>query len=277
MENRRPIKLTRREEILRMKDSAPPPADLLEAEDSVVSDENNNESTTESTETDPGTEETQIFNKKKDREKKTKYWVYILAVFIVLYSVYVFGVHRRYSLIIAQMERDTDRIEKRVIGLEEVLKSKYREVDVADYLEGARVIYDLTTPPYRKKSWLLKETKGYNGELAIDKVCTKGHCYSFNGSEGKLAIAFKNEKIIKKIGISHPIFDSRKSAIKRFTLDCIVNNKERRIGEFEYEIPGDSFQQFSFPPVSCTGILIRVKSNHGQKEYTCIYKVYAFE
>ncbi|KAI5187389.1 hypothetical protein NEHOM01_2139 [Nematocida homosporus] len=266
MESRRPLRLQKRDEILRKREVEP---NVPEIDDTFISDE-------ESIEDSETINETKSQPLNKEVSFSLRY--IILSILVVGYTVYILSVYRRCSGLVTRLEEEAFSMQRRVAELESLLKSKYREVDVADYLEGARIIYDLTTPPYQTKNWLLgQRSQGYNGELAIDKVCTKGHCYSFNGSEGKLAIAFKDEKIIKKIGIIHPIFDSRKSAIKRFSLDCIVNNKEKRVGEFEYEIPGDSFQQFLFPPQACTGIVLRIKSNHGNPNYTCIYKVYAFE
>ncbi|KAI5192323.1 hypothetical protein NECID01_1889 [Nematocida sp. AWRm77] len=265
MENRRPLRVQRKEDILRLQDT-------LSKEDSEeISSEEETQEDTQSLAEEP---------RKKKEKKDAKEGSYVLVstlVLMLVYLGYMYTVYRKCSQGIEKVESANKGLRLKIEELESLFHSKYKEVDVADYLEGARIIYDLTTPPYEKKRWNMKTLKGHSGEVAIDKVCAKGYCYSFKGSEGKLAVAFKNEKIIRKIGISHPIFDSRASAIKNFTVDCIVNNQEQRIGEFEYEIPGDSFQQFTIPPTKCTGIILRVKSNHGHKEYTCIYKVYAFE
>ncbi|KAI5172759.1 hypothetical protein NEFER03_1791 [Nematocida sp. LUAm3] len=259
MENRRPIKATTKDEILRI-------PEVLEEKEEYESSGSTEELPESSYDVSRGI----------IKEKKSRKVYYVITAIFTIYSVYMYYIHRKCAQLIISVEQERNNIAKRISELEVVLSSKYKEVDVADYLEGARILYDLTTPPYRRKG-VFREVTGYNGELAIDKVCTKGHCYSFNGAEGKIAIAFKDEKIIKKIGISHPVFDKRHSAIKRFTVDCLVNNKEKRIGEFEYEIPGDSFQHFEIAPIACTGIIVRVKSNHGSKAYTCIYKIFAFE
>lgn len=161
--------------------------------------------------------------------------------------------------------------------LEEYVKSRTSEIDVADYLEGARIIYEHTTQPYSEKGWFGKTENGWGGEMALNKAYEKGCCYSFNGNTGKLAIAFKNPKILRKIGIFHPQQESKFSAVKGFTLYGLINGEEEKIGEYQYEIPGDSYQQFLFEPIKCTGIIIRVHTNHGHRKYTCIYKVYAFE
>lgn len=266
MENRRPLRVQRKEDILKLR-SEPEPESL----GGMETDEESEEGTQTVSE-----EELRPVARKKAALAPTRSYL-VLPLLVLLYAGYMHHVYRKCNTSIERVELANRTLQQKIDEMEFLLQSKYKEVDVADFLEGARVIYDLTTPPFEKKRWNLKVLKGHGGEMAIDKVCTKGHCYSFNGSEGKLALAFKNEKIIKKIGISHPIFDSRSSAIKNFTVDCLVHNQEQRVGEFEYEIPGDPFQQFAIPPTKCTGLVIRVKSNHGNKEYTCIYKVHAFE
>lgn len=161
--------------------------------------------------------------------------------------------------------------------LEAYIKRRTSEVDVADYLEGARIIYEHTTQPYSEKGWFGNIKNGWGGEMALNKAYEKGCCYSFNGNTGKLAIAFKNPKLLRKIGIFHPQQESNLSALKGFSLYGLINGEEEKIGDYQYEVPGDSYQQFLFEPVKCTGIILRVHTNHGHRKYTCIYKVYAFE
>lgn len=306
MESRRPIRIQKKEEILRLRDTEEtsqlntkghtPESNTAEHTAEITIDQDTpEEDRSDSTyETVVYRSDEQVPNKttkkprkRKDTEKshteKTKkkkdtaHTLFYFAIFVSIAAGYF--LHRINSKLMKNIqiiENSTKEMRSKVEELEDLLHSKHKEVDVADYLEGARIIHDLTTESFYKKHWI-KPVKGLSAEVAIDRVCTKHHCYSFRGSEGKLAIAFKNEKVIRKIGLLHPLYENRQSAIKRFTVDCLVNNDHVRVGEFEYEIPGDSFQQFTIRPTRCTGVIFRVVSNHGNKEYTCIYKVYAFE
>ncbi|KAI5192818.1 hypothetical protein NEMIN01_2234 [Nematocida minor] len=316
MENRRPIRIQKKEEILRIKETAPsaeaPPREAIpgniysshpssktpehsvesdSAEENTLTEDSDDQTpykTTNTSEDEDG-EESKLYKTKKDRVADQKchkkraasnvqryFSLYASLLVSVAVGYFLYRINYTCHKNIQILEDNSKLLSEKVSELEAFLHSKHKEIDVADYLEGARIIHDLTTESFSKAHWI-RPVKGLSAEVAIDRVCTKHHCYSFGGEEGKLAIAFKNEKIIRKIGILHPLYDNRQSAIKKFTVDCIVNNEHVRVGEFEYEIPGDSFQQFVIPATKCTGIIFRIKSNHGNKEYTCIYKVYAFE
>lgn len=280
MENRRPIRVQKKEDILRIKEQKEEPLHNA-AESSENASDISADSETDSDETlQSENVSTAAGVRAKNKKEKAPFRRYIsfywsLASCIVI-GYLLYRINNKCTTNIQVIENRNKMLSQKVEELEAFLHSKHKEVDVADYLEGARIIHDLTTESFSTRDWF-KPIKGLSAEVAIDRVCTKHHCYSFKGSEGKLAIAFKNEKIIRKIGILHPLYDNRSSAIKKFTVDCIVNNNHVRVGSFEYEIPGDSFQQFSITPTQCTGIVFRIQSNHGNKLYTCIYKVYAFE
>jgi len=259
MENRRPIRVQKKEDILKYRS----PQDPLHPCSEVTSEEAEN-----SSEARP--------DKKREETNRTKKINWVVLAVVVAGALWISSISRRQKKDLRTIEKIREEIEKRMQEIEYLIKSKSKDNDVADFLEGARIIHEITTPVYRTK-WGVRTVIGGSAELAIDKVCTKGHCYSFSGSEGKIAVGFRNEKLIKKIGISHPNFDNRASAVRKFTVDCIVNNREQKVGDFEYEVPGDSFQQFSIAPIKCTGIVLRIKSNHGNKEYTCVYKIHAFE
>lgn len=283
MENRRPIRIQKKEEILRLRETEGrkgeiPTEEIEHSTDSVQSNE-------KASPAEEASSYETVVHESTEKEKKTaktdrKQTQNILSYFVIAISIviglFMYISNSRLGREIGQMEIRSREMKGKINELEALLYSKHKETDVADYLEGARIIHDLTTDSFYKNHWL-KPVKGLPAEVAIDRVCMKHHCYSFRGSEGKLAVGFKNEKLIRKIGILHPLYENRKSAVKRFTVDCIVNSEHVRVGEFEYEIPGDSFQQFSINPTKCTGVVFRIISNHGNREYTCIYKVYAFE
>ncbi|KAI5167371.1 hypothetical protein NEIG_00666 [Nematocida sp. ERTm5] len=279
MENRRPIRIQKKEEIFRIKEAAHPVDSSAPAGSTNSINANKEEDSDETTASDALSteEEDEVVAKKQNTSHVLKYATFYWSAIMCIVVGYLFHrVNHKCDTRIKAMAQANHILTEKINQLESLLHSKHREIDVADYLEGARIIHDLTTDSFVKKGWL-NSVKGLGAEVAIDRVCTKYHCYSFKGSEGKLAIAFKNEKVIRKIGVIHPSYDNKSSAMKSFFVDCIVNNNHVCMGEFEYEVPGDAFQQFLIPPTKCTGIVFRIKSNHGKKEYTCIYKVYAFE
>ncbi|KAH9387017.1 uncharacterized protein NEMAJ01_1913 [Nematocida major] len=284
MENRRPIRIQKKEDVLRMKEESPE----MSPEEECTSE---GESLSELVSNDDLSEGENDLAKEKNARKKCvsehrekwgllfRHLLFAWSLISCLFIGYLlYRVNQNCFSHISTVEKRAAEITRKVSELEALFNSKYKEVDVADYLEGARIMHDISTEAYFVRKFpFWKSTKGLNAEVAIDRIIDKHHCYSFAGSEGKLGIAFKNEKIIQKVGIAHPLYDSRSSAVKNFSVDCLVGGREVHVGDFEYEIPGDSFQQFPIPPTACTGIIFRIKSNHGRKEYTCIYKVYAFE
>ncbi|KAI5135519.1 hypothetical protein NEAUS04_0118 [Nematocida ausubeli] len=289
MENRRPLRIRKKEEIFRIKEIQTAEKDDTKGSLPHVSDEEPHTDSEEYNSLNISTPEEEAKEeeiKKEEVERKLSFWSLYMqsssfsVCVLVIGAVLGFLLHSYYRNLDNCINGLKDKIEsqkERLLELESIFHSKNREIDVADYLEGARILYNITTDPYVEKKWFKSNVTGLSAEVAIDRVCDKHHCYSFNGSEGKLGIAFKNEKIIRKIGIMHPLYNDRTSAVKSFTVDCIMNDKHINMGEFEYEIPGDSFQQFSITPTKCTGMIFKIKSNHGKKQYTCIYKIYAFE
>ncbi|OAG29520.1 hypothetical protein NEDG_00653 [Nematocida displodere] len=261
MENRRPIKLHRAEELLKAPNHVEPLHLLEETSDESRALLSENEETLVS----------------PPQASHKKYLFGAVSGLVVLYGVYLQYLYSQCTKEVFRIDEANKALSAGLNEIKTLLHQKSRKTDVADHLEGARIIHELTTPPYLKKGWNGEVVTGSSADLAINTVCTIGHCYSFNGSVGKIAIAFSDQKRISSIAILHPLFGNKKSAIKSFTLDAIFNNQETRVGEFEYELPGDPYQKYTFPPTTCTGLILRVKSNHGHKEYTCIYKIYAFE
>lgn len=109
-----------------------------------------------------------------------------------------------------------------------------------------------------------------------------GECWSFKGSEGYVVISlsgavlptsFTLEHIPKELS-PHGRIDS---APKDFTVLGLHDSYDYDgipLGDFRYEEDGPVIQQFAAlaQPDHFTHIELRVKSNWGHKEYTCLYR-----
>lgn len=93
-------------------------------------------------------------------------------------------------------------------------------------------------------------------------------CLSFKGNSGVFEIKLKQKEELKKMAIYHPISGNSKSAMNKFEVIC-GNIK------FCYEYNGNGYQEFELNGF-CDCIRINVITNHGEKKYTSIYRVYLF-
>ncbi|KAF7277279.1 hypothetical protein GWI33_008878, partial [Rhynchophorus ferrugineus] len=109
-----------------------------------------------------------------------------------------------------------------------------------------------------------------------------GECWAFKGSNGGAIIKLLGPIRIDAVSIEHisknisPTGDST-TAPKDFTVWGLKTPTDRGtlLGQYSYNIQGPLIQMFSLshPPTEAYEIVeLRILSNHGNADFTCIYR-----
>lgn len=98
-----------------------------------------------------------------------------------------------------------------------------------------------------------------------------GDCLAFNGSRGKFTVVLKNLAYITKIGFYHPNLKNNTSAMREFAVRGYKDSS--LVKESVFEFVGRGFEEFSVGEFLGDKLEIEILNNHGNKKYTCIYKV----
>lgn len=163
------------------------------------------------------------------------------------------------------------------------------KISLPDYAlqsAGASIEPSLTSPTYSQKanegwdSWFGRKRYGSPPSVILQPDNTVGNCWAFQGSKGNVSIELAKPVIPTAISLEHvaiSVAHNPSSAPKEFTvwglefLDKSVGATQ--LGEFEYQEGSSQIQTF---PVTASRpfshVLLQVVSNHGNKEYTCIYR-----
>ncbi|XP_013870983.1 SUN domain-containing protein 2 isoform X3 [Austrofundulus limnaeus] len=161
--------------------------------------------------------------------------------------------------------------------------------DFALETQGASVVSTRCSETYRIRSacvtlfgfplWYPSESprtviQGY-------QVLLPGKCWAFHGVQGTLVISLSHPIRITHVTLDHlPRYNSPTgridSAPKDFEVYGMKNDTEEGtlLGTFTYNEDGESTQTFELPPsdVVYRFVELRVLSNWGQVEYTCLYR-----
>ncbi|KAG1685264.1 hypothetical protein DVH05_009632 [Phytophthora capsici] len=133
--------------------------------------------------------------------------------------------------------------------------------------------------------WWLSRHNG-RPETALSETMEMGSCWGIAGSSGRLSVKFAQQIIADAITIDHipaQIASDFSSAPKEFRVLGISGHPLREtvefttFGNFSYASNGAPSQTFKFTsPLSqrspIDGITLEVLSNHGNPEYTCLYR-----
>lgn len=128
------------------------------------------------------------------------------------------------------------------------------------------------------KKWLWTPIKG--PETILNPDITLGNCWAFEGSQGFVTIRIANPIIPESFSIDHvpaSISPDISSAPRKFkVIGITVDDISQELGEYEYVIGKGVVQNFPVQnnPDNKSFILYRLEilSNHGNQEYTCIYR-----
>lgn len=119
--------------------------------------------------------------------------------------------------------------------------------------------------------------------VVIQPTMTPGECWSFTGAEGVLVVqlsrtiiptSFTYEHIRKELTPDLHI----DSAPRHFRVKSLKDANDLEgllLGEYDYDKDGEPLQQFQVQnpnPVPTRFIELIVQSNHGEMQYTCLYR-----
>ena len=121
--------------------------------------------------------------------------------------------------------------------------------------------------------------------LAIQPQVLPGECWAFKGSKGKLTIRLMATIFPTAFSIEHiPIVltpnGKMDSAMHDFSVYGFENQASKTsviLGNYQYDINSPEYLQYFPVQIEVKDALqiieFRIESNHGNKEYTCIYRV----
>jgi len=176
---------------------------------------------------------------------------------------------------------------------EELEKFSADRLNMTDYaLEstGARIMAQYTSFPY--PSGLLASLKGRTGENPVVMLMpstARGHCWAFGGDKGQATILLSAMIVPTAVSIDHissGVAVNIDSAPRDFRVygykhrSEIAANRRVLLGEFRYDVnAGRQVQTFYLSPEAqdqarggVQYVRLEVTSNHGNEEYTCIYR-----
>ncbi|CAG9854232.1 unnamed protein product [Phyllotreta striolata] len=105
-----------------------------------------------------------------------------------------------------------------------------------------------------------------------------GSCFAFAGHRGRVRLKLGKRIMVRAVSVDHVrVHADRSSAPKEFEVYGLENpdseDSGALLGTFRYDIEGRPVQ--TFPVDGHTGyeyVELRVLSNHGKKEFTCVYR-----
>lgn len=154
---------------------------------------------------------------------------------------------------------------------------------------GGSVISTRCSETYTKKTALVSIFgiplfyKSNSPRTAIQPDVNPGECWAFKGSIGTLVIqlsrkikitAISMEHIPKSIS-PHGRIDSAPKDFSVYSLSDLNDQKGVCLGNYTYEDNGRPLQQFSLQVENTAAtqlVEVRISSNHGNLEFTCLYR-----
>ncbi|ADM12647.1 spindle pole body associated protein [Encephalitozoon intestinalis ATCC 50506] len=149
-----------------------------------------------------------------------------------------------------------------------------KEVNYAKIEEGARIRIESMSQLF--SYGFLGFRKHKEPSTIFDENVGIGECLAFKGAGCKFSIDLEKEAAISKIGLYHPVTKDTSSAIREFEVFSNSPEGNLLLGRFEYDTSTCGFQTFEWEETPISSVEIVVRSNGGNKKYTCIYKVYLF-
>ncbi|XP_061685868.1 SUN domain-containing protein 2 [Syngnathoides biaculeatus] len=161
--------------------------------------------------------------------------------------------------------------------------------DFALETQGASVISTRCSETYRTRSACLSlfgfplwyPTESPRTVIRGEPVLLPGKCWAFHGAHGTLVIALSHPIRISHVTLDHVPRHSTPngridSAPKDFAVYAMKKEVEEgtHLGTFTYNQDGEPTQTFELPPseVIYNVVELRVLSNWGHMEYTCLYR-----
>jgi len=158
-------------------------------------------------------------------------------------------------------------INQLIKGLKETREANYAKIE-----EGARVRVDEPSQLYSYGFIGLR--KHASPDVILGERFDEGECLAFRGSNARFSIDFGAEIEISKVGIYHPLTKDTSSAVREFEVFIKNNEEYRSIGVYEYDTHVCGLQKFDVGSHKALSVDFVAKSNGGNKNFTCFYKVY---
>lgn len=119
--------------------------------------------------------------------------------------------------------------------------------------------------------------------VVIQPTINPGECWSFAGSEGVLVVQLSREIIPTSFSYEHirrelspdKHIDSAPKSFRVKSLRDANDLEGLLLGEYDYDNEGNPLQQFKVQnryPVPTRFIELIIQSNHGELQYTCLYR-----
>lgn len=97
-------------------------------------------------------------------------------------------------------------------------------------------------------------------------------CYSFKGSKGQIVFSFVEKKKICGIGIFHK--KTKNLASSPEDIVFLIDNK--KVVELSFNPKVCIFQKIDFEETTGNTLKFLIKNNHGNKNFTCIYRLFVY-
>lgn len=184
-----------------------------------------------------------------------------------------------------------------------MISEQQDSVDYAFANTGGRVIPLLTSATFKSAGGSSRSPI-----TALSSDMSPGSCWAMSGSEGQIGIQLSHTIELSGIAIDHPpttILLDPTTAPRQFTVWAVLDPSSpnvvdqttttysnapvikgyqvARLGSFEYSINSKrSFQKFVLDQdvrkwrLSSPAVIVKVESNWGNKEFTCIYSIKAY-
>jgi len=201
---------------------------------------------------------------------------------------------------ISRVTSTQEDLNKRVTLIENELSRvvTYQPVDIAEELpleskgSGLWILRILSSSPtYGEGNWLNSLGRSFvggergfvkNADELLKTVEKPGDCWPMEGASG--FVEFQLTKPLRLSGVSifhipESLSPDLKTAPREFRIKAreISSNSWTDIGKFEYRLNDALTQEFHFLHSGFFEILrLEIISNHGSKEYTCIYQFKVF-
>lgn len=196
-----------------------------------------------------------------------------------------------------KLQLEVKQFEKKVMDLSYTINeflaqdmNKQNLIDYAHQSAGASIVSTGNTKSYKSPQGFSLLgfpicTGTSNAEVILQKSSKAGDCWAIEGAEGKAVIRLSSILHIENVSLEHihkniaPLRDTS-SAPKKFSLWGLESEKsednKHLFGIFDYNNNGPAVQTFAVQQAGLRPYRIvefQVHSNHGNPNYTCIYKI----
>jgi hypothetical protein len=161
--------------------------------------------------------------------------------------------------------------------------------DYAMSSRGATVLTQWTSPTFSpfSKSWWSKWYSPSSPKAALIPGMHAGQCWPMKGDHGSLGIRLAEPIVVQAISVDHPnravLANQVSSAPKHMEVWGLTrlhddgDNPTVFLGSFTFDITASTTRQTfdldGASPLAFPGVIVRIRSNWGNTQHTCLYRV----